>query len=188
MTTGRAVLLTLLLIAAAIGGVCYYFYCKEYVYRFSEAQLQQALSARLPLTKSYLRIFEITLDHPRVALVNGTDRVRAGRDITLNVHVGEQPVPLGGSVDASGGIRYDPRAGQLFLTQPKIEHLDLQGMPQQYTPHVAAALTKALDTYYADHPIYTLRAADAKQLAARLTLKSVAVKEQPLVVTLGIGP
>lgn len=90
-------------------------------------------------------------------------------------------------MDASGGVRYDPKAGQLFLTQPKIEHFELQGVPEQYASRVASALSEALDAYYADHAIYTLHAFDAKELAARLVLKSVTVKEQQLVVTLGVG-
>jgi hypothetical protein len=187
MTPRRAVILTLLLIAAAIGGVYYYFYSREYVYRFTEAQLQQALSERLPFTKTYLLIFQVTLDHPRVTLVNRSDRVRAGLDITLNVRMGDQPLPLSGSVDVSGGVRYDPNAGQLFLTQPKVEHLELQGVPEQYASLAAAALSRALDTYYAEHAIYTLNASGAKELAARLVLKSVTVEGQQLVVTLGIG-
>jgi len=187
MTSRRVVILAIVLIAAAIGGAYYYFHGREYVYRFTEAQLQQALSERLPFTKTYLLIFQVTLDHPRVTLVNGSDRVRAGLDITFNVQVGGQPVPLSGSVDASGGVRYDPRVGQLFLTQPKIEHLELQGVPEQYTARTAAVLSKALETYYADHAIYTLNASHAKELAARLVLKSVTVQDQQLVVTLGLG-
>jgi hypothetical protein len=187
MTRHRVVILATLLIAATIGSVYYYFYGKEYVYRFTEVQLQQALSERLPFTKSYLLIFEITLDHARITLVNGSDRVRARMDIISNVRVGYQPLRLSGSVDASGGVRYDPKAGQLFLTQPKIEHLELQGVPEQYASRAASALSRALDAYYADHAIYTLNAFDAKEVAARLVLKSVTVKEQHLVVTLGIG-
>jgi Protein of unknown function (DUF1439) len=187
MTPRRAIIPTALLIAAAIGGTYYYFHAREYVYRFSEGQLQQALSEQLPFTKTYLLIFQVMLDHPRVTLVSGSDRVRAGLDITLNVQVGNQPAPLSGSVDASGGVRYDPKAGQLFLTQPRIEHLELKGVPEQYAARTAAVLSKALETYYADHPIYTLDASHAKGFAARLVLKSVAVQDQQLVVTLGIG-
>jgi len=55
-------------------------------------------------------------------------------------------------------------------------------------PRVAAALSQTLDTYYADHAIYTLRASDAKQLAERPVLRSVAVQERQLGITLGIGP
>jgi hypothetical protein len=186
MTTRRVVLLTLLVTAAVIGSAYYYFYGREYVYQFTEAQLQQALSERLPLTRSYF-VFQITLDHPRVTLVDRSDRVLAGLDVTLNVRLGEQPLPVAGSVDASAGIRYDPKTGQLFLTQSKIEHLVLQGMPGQYSSPVAAALSQALNTYYASHAIYTLDVLDAKQLAARLTLKSVVIRQRRLVVTLGIG-
>jgi hypothetical protein len=187
MTTRRALILVALLMAAAVGSIYYYVYGKEYVYRFSESQLQQALSVRLPYTRTYLLIFEITLDHPRITLVNGSDRVMAGLDITLNVRVGSQPLPIGGSLDASGGIRYDPKTGQLFLTQPRIEHLNLQGVPEQYASRAAAALSRALETYYAEHAIYTLNTFDARQLAARLVLKSVTIENQQLVVSLGIG-
>jgi Protein of unknown function (DUF1439) len=187
MTLRRAIMLALLVIATAIGGAYYYFYGKEYVYRFDEAQLRQALSGRLPIQRSYLLIFQVTLDNPRVTLANGSDRVNAGLDVTLNIHMGREPLPLSGSVDISGGIRYDSGKGQLFLTRPAIEHLELQGIPEQYASRVTSALTKALDEYYTDHPIYTLSTLNAKQLAARLILKSVVVKEQELVVTLGIG-
>jgi len=98
-----------------------------------------------------------------------------------------QPRPLAGSVDASGGLRYDPKTGQLFLTQSKIERLALQGVPEQYSSPVALALSQALDSYYASHAIYTLNVFDSKELAARLTLKSVVIRQQRLVVTLGIG-
>jgi uncharacterized protein DUF1439 len=189
MTPPRAVILATILIAAVVGSAYYYFFFnRQYVYRFTEAQLQQALSERLPFTKTYLLIFQITLDHPRVVLVNGSDRVHAGMDIALNVHVADEPSPMGGAIDASGGIRYEPKTGQLFLTQPKIERLELQGVPEQYTSRATVALSRALDTYYADHAIYTLNTSHAKELAARLFLKSVTIEERQLVVTLGIGP
>lgn len=187
MTPRRAIILAGLLIAAAVGGTYYYYHGREYVYRFTEAQIQQALAERLPFTKSYLLIFQVTLDHPRVTLVNGSDRVRAGLDVTLNVQVGDQPVPLSGSVDASGGVRYDPKAGQLLLTQPRIEHLELQGVPERYAARTSVVLSKAVETYYAEHAIYTLNASHAKELGARLLLKSVTIEDRQLVVTLGLG-
>jgi hypothetical protein len=187
MSQRRSVISAILLIAVAAGGAYYYFYSRRYVYRFTEAQLQEALSQRLPFTKTYLLIFQVTLDHPRVNLANGSDRVQAGLDITLNVHMADDRSAIGGSIDASGGIRYDPKVGQLFLTQPKIERLELQGAPEQYTSRASAAISKALDTYCADHAIYTLNTSRAKEVAARLVLKSVTVEEHQLVVTLGIG-
>ena len=95
-----------LFVVAAIGGVFYYFSCKEYVFRISEAQLREKLNAKLPLTKTYLLIFQITLDNPRVSLANNSDRVDAGLDIILNITVGTEAKSLGGTIDASGGIKY----------------------------------------------------------------------------------
>lgn len=185
MNKRRAVFVTMFLIAAAIviGSIYYYFYGKEYTYRFTEAQLQQALSERLPV-KEYFAIFSIiTLDHPRVTLVNGSDRIRIGLDISLDVFWGDRMLKFSGSVDSAGGVRYNRETGQLFLTQPKIERLELQGIPEQYTSSAAAALSKALDKYYSENAIYTLDGFDAKQVVARLTLKSVVVESQQLAVT-----
>jgi hypothetical protein len=44
MSQRRSVISAILLIAVAAGGAYYYFYSRRYVYRFTEAQLQEALS------------------------------------------------------------------------------------------------------------------------------------------------
>ena len=183
MTLRRAIVLTVMVIAAVIGAAYFYFSGKEYVFRFTETQLRQALSERLPLEKSYLLIFQVTLDNPRIALVQGSDRINAGLDVTLNIGLRDELLILAGSLDASGGIRYDSGDGQFFLTDPIIEDLEVRGIPEEYVSRVTGVLTEALDEYYADHPIYTLNSLNA----ARLVLKSVVVDQQELVVTLGIG-
>jgi Protein of unknown function (DUF1439) len=187
MITRRAIVSAAIVIAIVSSGAYYYLYGREYVFRFTEAQLHQALAERLPIEKSYFVIFLITLDNPRIKLVEGSDRVNAGLDITFNVRLSDEPAPLGGSIDASGGIRYDASEGQFFMTDPKVERLEVEGIPEQYSSRVAGALTSALGEYYSAHPIYTLDGSDAKQAAARLVLRSVVVERQELVVTLGIG-
>jgi hypothetical protein len=93
---------------------------------------------------------------------------------------------LGGTIDASGEIKYVQATGEFFLTDPVIERLAVQGIPDAYAGKVSSALTKAVAAYYADHPIYSLRATDAKHAAARLVLKNVVVENHELVVTLGL--
>jgi hypothetical protein len=121
-----------------------------------------------------------------VRLENGSRRARAGLDVIFNITLDNNPKPLGGTVDVSGGIRYLAEKGQLFLTDPVVEGLAVQGIPQHHTDRANMALTKALAEFYEKHPIYTLHAADAKQAAARMILKDVAVENSELVVTLGI--
>ena len=184
----RAIILSLVAIIVVVGGAFYFFHGREFVYRFTEAQLQEELSARLPIQKTYLFVVQVTLDHPRVTLVEGSDRVNAGLDVMLNVRIAGSALPLSGSVDASGGIRYEAAEGKFYLTDPVIENLQLQGVPEEHASLASSALTLALGEYYATHPIYTLNTLNAKQAAARLVLKSVIVENRQLVVTLGIGP
>ncbi len=91
----------------------------------------------------------------------------------------------GGQI-SSGGVRYEAADGQFFLTEPAIENLGIQGVPAKYTAKVNSVLTKAIGEYYLDRPIYTLKDSDVKNAAAKLLLKTVIVKDQVLIVTLGI--
>ena len=60
-------------------GAYLYFSGKEYVVRIPESDLQAKLEEKLPLTKTYLLFFELTLENPRIRLQNGSKRVKANR-------------------------------------------------------------------------------------------------------------
>lgn len=183
----RKTLLSLLAIfAVGAIGTYLYFQGKEYTFRFTEAEIQEKLAERLPLRKTYLFIFEVVLDDPRLELIEGSDRVNAGLDVTLNIRINDEPLPLGGELDVSGGIRYYAAEGQFFLADPVIENLNVQGVPSKYTDRVNTILAKAIGEYYLDRPIYTLSSSDVKTATARLLLKSVVVEERVLIVTLGL--
>lgn len=182
----RSLAVGVALVALAAIGTYVYFDGREYTFRFTEAQLHEKLAERLPLRKTYLFFFEVLLDEPRLALVEGSDRVNAGLDVTLNINIQDEPLPLGGKLDVSGGVRYDAAEGQFFLTDPVIENLQVQGIPTDYTDRVDSILTSALAEYYSSRPIYTLSATDVKMATARLLLKRVVVEERVLIVTLGI--
>ena len=173
-------------VLVSLVGTYFYFEGREYEFRFSEDDLRQKMSERLPIERTYLFIFQVVLDSPRITLVEGSDRVQAGLDVTLNIRINDEALPLGGSVDASGGVRYDSIEGEFYLTDPIVESLAVQGVPAKYTDRVNSVLTKAIAEYYEDRPIYTLRDSDVKQAAAKLVLKSVVVQDRLLVVTLGV--
>lgn len=177
--------LAIALLLAIVAGYSY-FAGKQYVFRFTQSQLQEKLNARMPLKRSYLLLFEVTLDRPRIALVNGTDRVAAGLDLLLNVRVGNEPKPLGGTIDVSGSVRYAAQTGEFFLDDPRIEQFSVQGIPEKHAAKARSAIAKAVAVYYAEHPIYQLKVTDIQQAAARLVLQKVEVVDQTLVLTLGI--
>ena len=97
-----AIIVGVLVLVSAIGAY-FYFAGKEYELRFTESKIEEMLASKLPLTKTYLFIIQVTLDNPRVMLENGSNRVNAGMDVSLNITINNNADPLGGSIDVSGG-------------------------------------------------------------------------------------
>jgi len=172
----------------AVGAAAAYLaiHGKEYVYRIPEQVLRERLRARLPTTKTYLVLFQVTLDHPRISLEDGSDRVDAGIDVALNLRVDNAIKRLVGSLDFSGGIRYSPETGEFFLTEPIIQSLKIEGLPDRYTDLSKKLLARALKDFIANHSVYSLSTTDATELGIRLALKRVIVKDHELIVTLGV--
>lgn len=174
----------ILLLAAA--AAFFYFSGKEYTVRIPEEEIREKMNEKLPLTKTYFIFLDLTLDNPRVELKEGSNRVHAGLDATLNIKLNKNPKPLGGTIDASGGVEYRRESGEFFLTDPVIENLAIQGIPEKHTDKVKEAASKLLTKWYSENPIYSLSSLDTKRAAAKMLLKSVLVENKELVITLGI--
>ena len=175
----------LLLVSALVIGAYTYFHGKIYEIRLSEAEIRATVDAHFPITKSYLLV-QVTLQQPRVALRDGSERVALGIDTLLNVHVDNQQLPLGGSIDVETGVRYEAGAGQFFLTEPIITHLDVQGIPQKFTATLRELVRGELGRQFARYPVYTLRLNNMKTAAAWLVLRRVQIDHDVLVLTLGV--
>ena len=178
-------LFVLFLCLSAVGAYSF-FSGKEWEIRLSEEQIREKLTSSMPVRKEYLLFFRVMLDNPRVALVDGSNRIAGGLDVTLDIGLTSEKIPLGGTLDLSGGVRFDSDTGKFFLTDPVVERLNIQGVPERFTEKVNQVLTKALSEYYLNHPIYTLNAFDVKQGAAKLLLKKVVIESKQLIITLGI--
>ena len=181
----KALLGAVLLIGAGIAGWVYFF-DSTVVIRLDEEELTNTLGKRMPITKSHLLVFETSLDNPRVTLVDGQDRVQGGLDVDLLIRAGKTQLTFNGTVDASSGIRYEAAEGAFYLSQPVVETLSVQGLPDRYADRAKSLLTRALDEYYKRWPVYTLKQKDFKQATTKLVLKDVIIQNQELVITLGL--
>ena len=182
----RKIVTALVALVLIVAGAYLYLSGQEHVVRITESEIRDTLDKTLPLTKSYFLVIQITLTNPRVHLENGSDRVRAGLDVLLNLKLDQGSEPLGASVDVSGGIRYQAQDGAFFLTDPTIEKLEAQGVPDDYAEQVNRALTQFLSSYFEENPVHTLDPTDGKQAVARMVLKDVVVENKELVLTLGL--
>lgn len=182
----KIALLVASVLVVALIGTYIYFSGKEYLVIISEKEIREKLNATLPLKKLYLFVFEITLDNPRVDLVEASNRINAGFDVVLNIKIGSESKPIGGTIDASGALKYVPAEGAFYLVDPIIENLSFQGLSETYAKKVSNAAEKALVNFYSDHPLYILKASDVKQAAAKLILKNLVIRNEAIEVTLGI--
>lgn len=182
----KIMIISTLILCTIFGAGYWYFSGKDFFLRFTEAQLQEKLNTRLPVTKTYLLIFNVTLENPKVHLINGSNRVQMGLDAVLNLNVAGETKPLGGKLEVSGGVAYAAGSAQFFLIDPLVESLSVQGIPKRHEDKVRLALSKALAAYYVEHPIYQLKSSDAKQATAKLILKNVKIENQQLVLKMGI--
>ncbi len=177
-------ILAVVVIAAA--SAFYLLRDKEFTLRFSEPQLRERLDNQLPWSERYLFIFEVTLDNPRVDLIEGSDRVAGGLDATLNIFINNNPQPLSGAVDMSGAVSYASEEGAFYLVDPQVENVRIAGIPDRYANTANEAISKALAAFYQERPIYKLDELDARHRTAKLLLKDVVVKDEHLVVTLAL--
>lgn len=176
-----------LLISVGLAAAAWsYFRDRTWVLRFTEDELRESLEARLPFTRTYLVIFEVTLDEPRIVLEEGSDRIIAGLDVSLDLAGTEGPEMIRGSVDASSALRYEAETGEFFLVDPEIHEVSVPGVPDRYTSRIDDVLSRALAEYYRTRPIHTIRRSDLRYATARLLLEDVRVVDGDLVVTLGL--
>ena len=173
-------------IAIVVLGLYLYFNDREFVVTIPEETIREKLNERLPLSKRYLFIFDVSLDNPRLGLDSENNRIAIGLDLLLNIRVNGNDKPLGGSVDVSGTIKYVPEEGAFYLNGPIIENLSIDGLPEKYTSKASTVVEKALISFYSSRPIYTLKSSDVKHVTAKMILKNLVVKEKNIVLTLGI--
>lgn len=152
----------------------------------TQAQIDQALQKRFPQTKPYLLIFDVTYSNPEVTLLPDSQRVRVGLDTELNLKLGVEKKRLGGGATLTAALNYRPETQEFFLTDPKFERLEIQGIPPKYLETVSTVAAKAAREYVERFPIYTLKATDGKTSAAKLLLKGVDVRDREVVVSLGL--
>lgn len=161
---------------------------REIILSFTEHQLLDEIDTRLPWSERYLFIFEVAFDNPRIDLVENSDRISGGLDVTLNIYLNDEPIPLGGAVDLSGGVRYEPASGSFYLTEPKVEQVRIVGVPDRLANKANEAISFALQDFYETRPIYVLTLDDVGTAAARLLLKDVYVSEEKLFVRMSLSP
>ena len=182
----RSVIIIICVVALALAAALWYVHGKRYDIVITQQQIDEALQAKFPMSKTYLAIFQIEYSNPHVILLPATDRIEVGLDAELNIRLGSQTKKLGGTVTATTGLSYRSETNQFFLSEPKIEKMSIQGIPQKYVDKVTSLSSNTVREYLQKYPVYTLRAKDTKTATLKLLLKDVQVRSNELHAILGL--
>ena len=180
------ILLAVLLLTLLLGGagVWWYFFNPSLRIAITDQQILDRLSQKLPVTETYLFAFEVTYDSPRVALIAASERIHAGLDISLRIRFLPDQPPLQGRIDAAAGIRYDRVDEAFYLTDPKVETLTLEGLPEEWANKARDLVAEGVRVYFNDHPVYKLSERESDR-AAKAILQDISIEDDRIIVHLG---
>ncbi|MDB4500657.1 DUF1439 domain-containing protein [Akkermansiaceae bacterium] len=156
------------------------------VLTFTEEEIETRLSEKFPLTEVITNQVPIplpvTVQAPEITFIPGTDRVQA----RITAEVDTILKKFGTSASFSCGIRYEASDQSLRLVEPVVEEIETSKVPEKYRGALNLLATALAQRYINDQPVYHLKDADLKDHATRFLLKSVEVKNERLVVQLGL--
>jgi len=174
------VLIGLALVARAIFGG------PSYSVSLTGAEIQQALDDRFPIEKTRLLVVTLTLSDPVVEMREDSDRLTVSATATVNLTIPGQARQLGGRATISTGLTYHAADYSFYLADPRLDRLDVQGIPVEHLERVNELAATLLRDRLDRIRVYTLRPDQFAHAAARLVLKRFEVKSGRLEITLGL--
>jgi hypothetical protein len=105
-----------------------------------ERVLQARIREQFPRVQRTPLGVDVTLADPEVSLADPGGRVRLAMDATIGLPGREA---VGGRVDVSGLVRFDAAQGRFLLDDPRVESLDVPGLPPAWAGPVRAAVNAA---------------------------------------------
>jgi len=152
----------------------------SYTLEITEAQIQEKVSAMMPLEKKQFFV-TVRLSDPKVELIKGSDRI----GLYLNVEAKLPGVVKGaGRGRVTGRIDYNVDQGAFYFKDAQIEHLEIDKLAPKYAETVKLLAQSIVSKSMSQYPVYQFKETDMKQRMAKATLESVEIKDQLLLVVL----
>jgi hypothetical protein len=157
----------------------------EVTVRISEEQLKDRLNNKFPITKTYRTFGTVTYENPRISLRRTGERVEFGLDIRLD-SVQVNGKALHASVLMLVLVTYDSNEQALFLTEPHLEQLTLNGEQQQDAQALGALYMPAVKKLLKRKPIYRFKNQGGLEKIAGKVIKDIRVRNGCLEVLCGV--
>lgn len=144
-----------------------------------EKALQARIGEQFPLTRRMPLGIDVELANPVVRLAGQDGRIGLALDAAVGL---PNQAALSGRADVSGLVRFDPAQGRFLLDDPRLESLQVPGVPPSYAALVQATVNAAAASLLRSLPLYTLGTGSFAESYAKRHLKSVRVKDGRLLL------
>ena len=154
----------------------------SYTLELTEAELQQRVSASMPLSKKQF-FTELTLFEPRVDLIADSNQIGVFSKIHFKLN---KQLQFQGQIKIRGQLTYRADEGAFYFKAPIIEALSIEQLPQKYQAKAISIAQKSATYLLNSMPVYRLKADQLSHNVAKATLKSVTVKDEKLLLELAL--
>jgi hypothetical protein len=96
-------------------------------------------------------------------------------------------VPLRGSMVCDGTLLYKPQTGTFVFTDVKVKKFNIQDLPSSRADEVSGLILSAALSALGGLEIYKLNPEESTEKIAKLALKGIRVRDDGIVVKLGLG-
>ena len=152
----------------------------SYTMEISEKELQDKVSAIMPLEKSKFFV-KVMLSEPVVDLIKTNNKISILSKIDIKAPAG---IKGSGKIQISGSLSYDSKKGAFYFKNPEIIMIKINKVPDKYMPKIKKISQNIATKILATKPIYKFKDNKLKHKLAKSVLESVTVQEEKLLVKL----
>jgi len=149
---------------------------------FSAERVAEALGKKIGINKTMLDLFRVKVEKPKVTFDPQAQRLRANLEVSL-VHPFSTR-PLTGRAGISGGIAYDATTLTVVLLEPRIENLDIDGMPPALRDSVNRLRSALGSELLQSYPLFALTPQNLKLNGYDYEVKGIEVMQDAIRVML----
>lgn len=126
----------------------------------SRDELLAKMGKQFPMTKRVMKLLDVSAALPRLDLQGDKNRVALGVDLTARELImgGEHK----GQVVLSFGLRFEPKDLSIRLTQPRIEQVMVDGLPQVYQRALSTLGAQLVEDSLNDYVVHQLKPEDLR--------------------------
>jgi hypothetical protein len=162
--------------------VSHVVFALDYTQEITELEIQEKVSAFMPIEKKKYFV-TVKISNPKIDLIKKTDEIGILANIEAFAPGG---ITGSGEIMVKGSLDYDPKKGEFYFKSPKIVSLTIDKVPHKIIPKIQGIAQIALSKAMAVYPVYKFKDDNLKHKLAKAVLKSLKVKNEKLILTLGV--